>query len=430
MRSILPGFFSSARFFMALTSAGALPSAFPVLAQRPPVSPANPNSNSGNGVGSAGNTAGMPPTTRTNIPETGYPSQTIFLSGTVLFDDGTKPNTDIVVELVCNGNPRPQAHTDSKGHFSFQIGQNPESADVQDASVGSYGGPLGTAGMPSSAGPTMNNSGIGGNGIGRTGSAIGMNANPLFGCDILARYPGFRSDSVDVGLHRPLDSPNLGTILLHRLAKVSGTTISTTTAEAPKSARKDYQKGVQLTQKGKLADAEKRFQEAVEVYPTYAVAWFALGDVQRAEGHPDLATTSYKSAIAADAKYVSPYDRLALLAVQSGNWKEAEVYSKQAIGLNPVEFPTSFLYNAVAALNLKQLAEAEESARTLLKLDTGHRFPDAEALLSEALLAQGKYPEAATHIRAYLARYPDTKEAPTLKQALAKIDPASAVAKN
>ena len=410
---------------LACLVAAVLTTASPIGAQRPPSPPANPASGPGSGVGSIGNTANVPSSTR-DIPSTttNYPTQTVFLSGAVLFDDGTKPNIDIIVDLVCNGSPRPQGHTDSKGHFSFQIGANPDALDVQDASVPASGGTLGRDGIPGSGmqGPSINR------GIGRTGSAFGVGL--LSGCEVRARYPGYRSDFVELDSHRGLDNPNAGTIILHRLVDVKGTTISATTTEAPKAAIKDYEKGVQLVNKGKLDDAEKRLQQAVDLYPKYAVAWFALGDLQRGQGRLDAATASYKSAIAADAKYVSPYDRLAFLAVQGGNWKDAESYSKQAIALNPVEVPTAFLYNAVAALNLNQAAEAEESARTLLKTDTGRQFPDAEALLSQALLVQGKYPQAATHIRSFLARYPDSKQAPALQQALAKIDPASAVAKN
>src|SRR3954463_11793149 len=43
----------------------------------------------------------------------------IFLSGKVQMDDGTPPPESVVVERVCQGYVRPEAHTDSKGHFSF-----------------------------------------------------------------------------------------------------------------------------------------------------------------------------------------------------------------------------------------------------------------------------------------------------------------------
>src|SRR5688572_19730542 len=47
----------------------------------------------------------------------------IYLSGKVVLDDGTPPPDSVVIERVCNGQPRAEAYTDSKGRFSFQLGQ-------------------------------------------------------------------------------------------------------------------------------------------------------------------------------------------------------------------------------------------------------------------------------------------------------------------
>src|SRR6185437_10502927 len=41
---------------------------------------------------------------------TNFPQRTIFLSGRVLFDDGTPPNNEIRIERVCGANPRFEAH--------------------------------------------------------------------------------------------------------------------------------------------------------------------------------------------------------------------------------------------------------------------------------------------------------------------------------
>ena len=72
--------------------------------------------------------------------------------------------------------------------------------------------------------------------------------------------------------------------MLHRLGNVQGTTLSVTSALAPKPAQKDYEKGMQLAQKGKFEEAEKKLTSATELYPKYAVAWFALGQVQQKAG--------------------------------------------------------------------------------------------------------------------------------------------------
>jgi tetratricopeptide (TPR) repeat protein len=226
-----------------------------------------------------------------------------------------------------------------------------------------------------------------------------------------------------------MDDPDVGTIVLHRLANVQGSTISVTTALAPKHAKKEYEKGLQLAQKGQFEEAEKHLIAATDTYPKYAMAWYELAQVQGSQGKTENARKSYQAAISADGKYVSPYDQLALLSAREGKWDDAANYSKQVIQLNPVEFPSSYFYNALANYNLKRADDAEKSAKEVLKLDTGHKYPQAEGLLAQILMQKSNYPEAATHLRAYLTLVPNAKNADALKQQLQKLEQASAAVK-
>jgi tetratricopeptide (TPR) repeat protein len=346
-------------------------------------------------------------TQTTPFPNTQQPP--IFLSGLVMFDDGTPANTNIRIERVCGANRHLEAHTDSKGRFSFQLGQNAMvDTDASDQSVGA--GPFGRSSTSADS----------------FGGGSGSFTKDLWNCELTASYPGYRSDTVELGSRRPMDHPDVGTIVLHRLGHVEGTTISLTTALAPKNAQKDYQKGLQLIRKGKLEEAEGRLQSATEIYPKYAMAWYALGQLQQKQGRSSDARKSYQSAIAADSKFVSPYDQMALLSAQEGKWEDAANFSKQVIALDPVEYPASFWYNAIASYNLKRPADAEKSVKDLLKLDTRHKFPEAENMMAQLLLDKGNYGEAATHLRNYLTLVPNAKNADTLKQTLLKIDQASA----
>ncbi len=395
-----------------------------VFAQKP--SPSGPGSGSAGG-GSMGRSPSTPANGSTPFPgtSTGIPTNnptanpngpTVFLSGRVIFDDGTPVNSDIRIERVCGGNPRLETHTDSKGKFYFQLGQNQE-LDVQaaDDPTNSFGRPTLGQSQPYGQGSYSTS---------RTTN--GLPSNVLWDCDLRASYPGYRSDLVSLANRHTLDNPEIGTIVLHRLAQVKGTTISLTSALAPKHAEKEYDKGMQMARKGDFEEAEKHLAKATESYPKYAVAWFAMGDIQQRTGRLDDARKSFEAAVAADSKYVSPYDRLALITGQQAKWEDAAAYSKQAIELNPVEFPSSFWYNAVANYNLKKKAEAEKSVRELLKLDTAHKVPSAENLLAQILIEKGAYSDAAVHLRAYLALVPNAKDADQLKQALLKIDQASA----
>ena len=75
---------------------------------------------------------GQDPNQRQQMPEM---QRSIFLSGKVMLDDGTPPPEPVTIERVCNGNPRPEGYTDTKGRFSFELGRN--SAMMADASTNS-----------------------------------------------------------------------------------------------------------------------------------------------------------------------------------------------------------------------------------------------------------------------------------------------------
>src|SRR5262244_1762656 len=77
----------------------------------------------------------------------------IYISGNVRLADGTNPPDHVIIERVCQGVVRPEAYTDSKGNFSFQLGAR-NSGVFYDASVGGFD-PLsssGTGGLNSQSG--------------------------------------------------------------------------------------------------------------------------------------------------------------------------------------------------------------------------------------------------------------------------------------
>jgi tetratricopeptide (TPR) repeat protein len=332
----------------------------------------------------------------------------IFLSGRVMMDDGSKPSSDVTIKRVCNGNAHTEAHTDSKGNFSFQVGANPMS--MMDASDSSMPDTPGSRGRNSNS--PFNPGGLGGRGVSQ---------RDLIGCHIQAYYPGYRSDIVDLSTRHALDNPDIGIIVLHRLGNVQGTAISITSELAPKKAKKAYEKGMQSAAKGKTEEAEKHLQEAVGEYPKYALAWYNLGRIQASEHDTASARKSFEAAIAADSKYVSPYDGLALLATQENKWQEAADRSKQAVYLNPIEYPSSWFYNALANYNLQHPDLAEKSAKEVVKLDGAHKLPQAETLLAQIYAERGDYAAAAEHLQAYLTLQPNAPNSEHLRQQLAKL---------
>lgn len=352
---------------------------------------------------------GQDPNQQQRMPEM---QRAIYLSGKVMLDDGTPPPEPVTIERVCNGNPRPEGYTDSKGRFSFELGRN--TAMMADASTNMGGDGFG-GGMPGQPqrGGAFGNSGFGGN------SNI---EQQLMGCELRASLPGFRSDMVSLAGRRVMDNPDIGTIVLHRLANVEGFTFSATSGLAPKDAKKAFEKSRDLLKKKKLPEAQKELEKATSLYPKYATAWYDLGRVYEAQNQVEPARKAFQASIDADPKYVNPYLNLSGIFAKEGNWEKTAELTGKAVKLNPFEYPTMYFYNSVANLNLQKLDEAEKSAREARKLDGKNRIPKIDHVLGIILAQKRDLPGAKDSLSAYLKASPDAGDADAVKKQLEQID--------
>jgi tetratricopeptide (TPR) repeat protein len=315
------------------------------------------------------------------------PDGTIYLTGRVMLDDGTTPVEPVTIECVCHGAPRVQGYTDQKGRFNFQIGQKAQG--LPDATADSSGTP---------------------------------GATQLTNCDLRAVVAGFRSDNVSLAGRRLHDDPNVGTILLHRMATVEGAAISLTSLQAPKEARRAFEKALQDSRRNKSAEAAKEFRTAVDIYPQYAAAWYELGRIEEQGSDIAQARQSFASAIAADARFISPYLSMAELEAKAEHWAELANFTGALLRLDAVDYPAAYFYDATAHLNLGQIDTAEKSARAGEKLDTAHQYPQLERVLAMTLEHKKDYAGAAAHLRSYLRLAPDAEDAAQIKKELAELE--------
>ena len=238
----------------------------------------------------------------------------------MVLSDGTPLTDRAKIERVCNGVAIVETETDKKGRFSFQVGH---SLELPDASVGSdingRGSPFGS---PSRTGGTCPAAWVGAD-------------QRLLGASCGRRWLAFRSDVVQLDTLHYMDDPNIGTIILHRLAKVDGLTISVVSALAPKDARKAYEKGREAEAKNKLDDAQKNFEKAVSVYPQYSAAWFELGRIDERGNQIDEARKAYQQAIVAEPKFILPREQLSWLALREAKWPELVDLTDQWLLLDP-----------------------------------------------------------------------------------------------
>jgi tetratricopeptide (TPR) repeat protein len=314
-----------------------------------------------------------------------------YLAGNVKVAAGALPWEPIPLNVMCAGKTRYTSITDPKGNFLIA----PTSADAP--AVGS------TEVKPKFAAQFV-------------------------GCDVQAALAGFDSSSLTIVNHNMLDDPNIGTITLKREEGSAGTAVSSTTASAPKDAMKAFDKARTEWLDQKPDKAQKDLEKAVQVYPQFAEAWYQLGKIQETS-KPQDAASSFSKAIAADPKFILPYDHLAPIAAQAGKWQDVVDNTAHALELNPRGTPQTWYYNALGNFKLGKPDVAAASATKALAMDPLHTAPNTEQLLAVILAGKGDYAGALQHLRNCLAYVPAGPNADLIKQQIAQLETAVAAPK-
>jgi tetratricopeptide (TPR) repeat protein len=338
-----------------------------------------------------------------NDNKEGEQKKPIYISGQVALSDGAQPSARIAIERVCTNHTYQEGYVDSKGHFNIQLATM--GSTLPDASFDN----------PARFGD--------GTRVGSTGGSSGTGQDSvLWGCNIRAALSGYRSNVVPLEGRRLSTNPDIGTLILTRLGKVDGYTISVTLALAPKDAKKAFEKGLDLEHHDKIADAQKEFQHAIEIYPQHAAAWYELGRTYEHANQGPQARDAYQKALEADPNYVNPSERMYVLAIRENKWQEAADFSDKVLRLDPYEFGNAWYYNSLAHLQLHELDIAEKSAREAVKQTGKDAAAKAPYMLALVLANKGAYQEAAENFRAYLKIVPPGPDKDRTEKMLADVE--------
>jgi tetratricopeptide (TPR) repeat protein len=295
--------------------------------------------------------------------------------GVVTMADGSAPAELVEIQTVCGGAPKDIAVADTKGRFSF----NPTVLnDVPDTK----------------------------------------------GCVWRASLEGYRSEARPWAEVNPSSATKLGKVVLQPLSSDAGGLSSATNAEAPKNAKKAYEKALDEAAKQDWPNATASLQKATSAYPGYSSAWLSLGILQQSGGDLTGAQKSFAQAAQADAKFAPPLIRIAALDASRGDWQATLDHSQKAIDLNPGAFPHAYELNAIANMNLQKADAAEKSAAEGLKLDTEHRYPELEYALGTILKFKSDRDGAMKHLQAYVDQSPKGQYVAAVKKDLAQLQAA------
>jgi tetratricopeptide (TPR) repeat protein len=350
----------------------------------------SPNANSGANGNASANTGRQPDLD--NLIHQGRAGS--YYGGTVKLSDGALPWDPILINVVCNGDTRHTTVTDAKGNFII----SPKPDDATPSGAASPNAPNGDA----------------------QNKAVAQ----FVGCDVKAALTGFDSSSVTIAQRNLTDDPNIGTITLKPAQNATGSAMSATTAAAPKDATKAYEKARSEWAENKPDKAQKDLQKAVQVDPQFAEAWYQLGKIQEAQKSPD-SVNSFQKAIAADPKFVPPYEHLVSSEGQAEKWQDVLDTTNKELQINPAGSPRLFYYNAVANMKLNKPDAAEDSVKKAIAADPNHTEPNAEQLYAVILANKQDLPGALEHLRIAVKYLPPGPNADLVKKQIAQLESAT-----
>ena len=241
------------------------------------------------------------------------------------------------------------------------------------------------------------------------------------GCVVRGTLAGFRSAEKTITIRNLRDEPNIGTIALTPEDRGGGSEVSATTKTAPENAMKAYQKARGAWLEQNPDGAQKNLKKAVEIYPQFAEAWLQLGKI-RAATDPEGARDAFAKAMAADPKFILPYEQLAGMDIQDQKWTDALNNTGKGLALDSVGTPQLWYYDALAKFQLGQTDQAQVSVQKGLDIDPRHSVPNMEQLLAVILARKADYAGALQHLKNCLSYTPSGPGADLLKQQIAQLE--------
>jgi len=335
--------------------------------------------------------------------------ETVFLTGSVVQEDGNPPPFGTVIELDCGDTITREATVDSTGGYGFQVGSRNRIGRVMPDASDRIGEDIFTTPEVSQNVGT------------REGATLERTAPlsvRLLRCEVRGQYPGYRSTSARLKPGSIWGYTEVAPILMYPIERVRGTSVSLTSMLAPKRARRSIEQATKALKKEQFSEAEGLLKSAIGLYPASAEAWFLLGDAYQLQERKQEARESYWRAVQADGLYVRPYLRLARLSLNERDWRNAADLSNKALELDPIDFPEAYFLNALALYNLKDMDAAEKSVRKGQRLDLSLQFPQMHLILANILAMKHDALGSIEEMRMYLKDAPNAEDAPMVRARL------------
>jgi tetratricopeptide (TPR) repeat protein len=189
--------------------------------------------------------------------------------------------------------------------------------------------------------------------------------------------------------------------------------------QVPDAARREYEKGAQASEKGKIPEAIERFKKALAIHPNYLAARNNLGAQYLKLGQWPEAVEQFEAAIGVNSKALNPRQNLAIALIEQKKYSEAIEHLNQAISIDSSS-PTAHLYLGIASLGVDDVAQAERELSIALSTG-GPEHANAHFYLGLVYIKKGEREQAIRELKAYLEKMPNGEKASRAQQLIDRL---------
>jgi tetratricopeptide (TPR) repeat protein len=188
---------------------------------------------------------------------------------------------------------------------------------------------------------------------------------------------------------------------------------------APKTARKEFEKGERALKANKMPEARRHLEEAVADYPCYARAQASLAQIDLHDGKADSAEACFKKAIQCDGSFLDSFSELAELYIVEKKFGESEAILNQGLRLSP----QAWLFHYQMGQAHYGMKNYPESVQDYLLAQSLHPAMPAKfhIKLATAYLRTAAYPQALAEFQTYLRLEPNGQYAPAARETSEKL---------
>jgi Tfp pilus assembly protein PilF len=193
--------------------------------------------------------------------------------------------------------------------------------------------------------------------------------------------------------------------------------------EVPDSAKKAYERGIELLDSGKTNEGIEKLKEAQQLFSTYYLALERLGLEHVKLGEFDAAREYLGKALEINSTGASCYYAMGVIHYQSKQWPEAIETLRRALVLAPESPNAAFehFYLGLALIKTGKGAESESHLKRSYELGGNNIPADVHMHLAQQYSNNKKYKEAADELELFLKKAPDARDAENIRNIIKKL---------